>query len=270
MPQKPRAYHRPSSLEEALKLLGQPDTVPLAGGTALLATEEGITSAVVDLQDAGLGGLAWADSGHLLRIGAMARLAELETFLAPLAPLEGAAGLLRDAVHRAGPNTYRNMATTGGIIASRLPDSEFLAALLVLDATVSLRLPSPEVISLATYLEDDEQLPGLITEILVFWPNGKWAAERVARTPADSPIVSVAAWRPSGGTVRLAATGVHGRPVRLREAEKVIAGQNDEEIIAAASEVARQSARHPGDFRGDAGYRAQMAAILTRRVLKAL
>ena len=41
MPKQPTAYHRPHSVEEALTLLRQPNTVPLAGGTALLATEEG-------------------------------------------------------------------------------------------------------------------------------------------------------------------------------------------------------------------------------------
>ena len=41
MPQKPTAYYRPTSLDEALQLLRQPNTVPLAGGTDLLATEDG-------------------------------------------------------------------------------------------------------------------------------------------------------------------------------------------------------------------------------------
>lgn len=133
MPQKPTAYYRPTSLDEALQFLRQPNTVPLAGGTDLLATEEGFTAAVVDLQDAGLDHLTWADDGRLLRLGAMVRLADLDDFLASLATHGGAAALLRDAVHRAGPNTYRHAATVGGIIASRLPDSEFLAALLALD-----------------------------------------------------------------------------------------------------------------------------------------
>ncbi len=75
MPQKPTAYYRPSDLDEVLRFLRQPNTVPLAGGTNLLATEEGIDSAVVDLQDAGLDQLTWADDGRLLRIGAMVRLA---------------------------------------------------------------------------------------------------------------------------------------------------------------------------------------------------
>jgi len=270
MPQKPTAYYRPTNLDEALRFLRQPNTLPLAGGTALLATEEGTTAAVVDLQNAGLDHLTWADDGRLLRIGAMVRLADLDEFLAPLAALEGAAALVRDAVRRAGPNTYRNAATVGGIIASRLPDSELLAALLVLDATVSLRLPAPETVSLATYLRDEERLPGLITDIVIFWPAGKGASERVARTPADYPIVSVTGWRPASGAIRLAATGIGPRPVHLTATEAALGSGLDESVISAAAQAAAATADHPGDFRGDAAYRAEMAAVLTRRVLSAL
>lgn len=270
MPQKPAAYYRPTNLDEALRILSQPNTVPLAGGTTLLATEEGITPAVVDLQNTGLDRLTWADDGRLLRIGAMVRLADLDELLAPLAELQDAAALLRDAVRRAGPNTYRNAATVGGVVASRLPESEFLAALLVLDATVSLRLPAPETITLAAYLQDDEQLPGLITELLVYWPAGTGAAERVARTPADSPIVSVVAWQPGDGPIRLAATGIDPRPVRLSAAELALAGGLTAETIDEAARAAAAANQHPGDFRGDADYRAEMAAVLTRRALVAL
>jgi carbon-monoxide dehydrogenase medium subunit len=270
MPQKPTAYYRPTNLDEALRFLRQPNTLPLAGGTSLLATEDGTSAAVVDLQNAGLDHLSWADGGRLLRIGAMVRLAMLDEFLAPLASLQGAAALLRNAARRAGPNTYRNAATVGGVIASRLPDSEFLAALLVLNATVSLRLPAPETVSLAAYLQDDERLPGLITEVLVFWPNGKGASERVARTPADYPIVSVSGWRPEGGAIRLAATGIGPRPAHLTAAEAALGNGMNENTIAAAAQAAAASSDHPGDFRGDAAYRAEMAAVLTRRVLVAL
>ncbi len=266
MPKQPITYHRPSSVDEALRLLQQPNTVPLAGGTALLATEEGVDSAVVDLQDAGLDALAWADDGRLLRFGAMARLADLHDFLAPLTELQGGAALLRDAIRRAGPNTYRHAATVGGIVASRLADSELLAALLALGTTVSLRLPAPETISLAAYLEDDDPPPGLITEFDIFWSAGHGAAERVARTPADYPIVSVTLWQPRDGAPRLAATGIGPRPMRLRQAEAALAGGTAEAVNAAA-EAARAATTHPGDFRGDAAYRAEMAAVLTARVL---
>lgn len=269
MPKQPIAYYRARSIDEALDLLRQPNTVPLAGGTALLATETGIDAAVVDLQEAGLDHMTWVDDGRLLRLGAMVRLADLDDFLAPLTGLQGAAALLRAAIHRAGPNTYRHAATVGGIIASRLPDSEFVAALMALGTTVNLRLPAPETLSVAGYMADNDQPPGLITEIDVYCPQGRGAAERVARTPADTPIVSVTLWRPDDGAARLAATGIGPRPMRLRAAEAAL-GDGTPEAITAAAEAARAAAHHPGDFRGDAAYRAEMAAVLTRRVLQSL
>lgn len=270
MPRKPTAYYRPSDLDEVLRFLHQPNTVPLAGGTNLLATEEGLDSAVVDLQDAGLDQLTWADDGRLLRIGAMVKLADLEAFLDPLAGQSGAAALLQRAIHRAGPNTYRNAATIGGVIASRLADSELLAALLVLDATINMRLPAPETLTLAAYLREDERPPGLIIEIQIYWTIGIGASERVARTPADSPIVSVTAWRPADGALRLAATGVGPRPGHLSQAETALTARLDDSTIDTAATAAQDAADHPGDFRGDATYRAKMAGVLTRRVLSAI
>ncbi len=40
--------------------------------------------------------------------------------------------------------------------------------------------------------------------------------------------------------------------------------------LIAAAEAASDANTHPGDFRGDAAYRADMAAVLTRRVLRQL
>ncbi|MBK7217514.1 MAG: hypothetical protein IPH95_10765 [Candidatus Promineofilum sp.] len=142
-----------------------------------------------------------------------------------------------------------------------------LAALLALGTTVSLRLPAPETISLAAWLADDDRPPGLITEFDIFWPAGRGVAERVARTPADTPIVAVTLWQPRDGAPRLAATGIAPRPLRLAAAEAALRGGIDEASIAAAAEAARAATTHPGDFRGDAAYRAEMAAVLTRRVL---
>ena len=124
--------------------------------------------------------------------------------------------------------------------------------------------------SLADYMEAEERPSGLISNVCLPWSNGRAATERVARTPADYPIVAVAAWQPEGERPRLAATGLDVRPFRLTAAEIAVDGELSAENIAAASEAARYASRHPGDFRGDAAYRAEMAAVLTRRVLHQL
>lgn len=252
MPTRPGHYYRPENLDDALRLLAQPDTLPLAGGTKLLASD--VTGAVVDLQAVGLNQIDWVDD--VLHVGATATLTELATALAEKE--DGPASLLQQAIHRAGPDTYRNAATLGGTIASRLPDSELLAALLVLEA--QLHLAYDETTSLVNYLAAEERPSLLITAIAIPWTNGLGRSERVARTPADYPIVSITLWQPAQGSACLAATGLGERPFRLTAAESSL---DDIEAAAAAAKAANQ---HPGDFRGDAAYRAEMAAVLTRRV----
>lgn len=269
MPRRPNAYYRPKALEEALQLLQQPDTVPLAGGTSLLATEEGLAAAVVDLQALGLNRIEWSADGKALEIGATTRLTDLAEWLDGQKDVGGPSELLRHTIRLAGPNTYRNAATFGGVCAARLPDSELLAALLALDATLTLRAPDEASMSLETYLGADERPAGLITSLTVPWTKGQGRNERVARTPADYPIVAVVCWRPASGGARLAATGIAARPVRLRAAESALAGGVNDTTVRAAAGAAGNAAVHPGDFRGDAAYRAEMVAVLTRRALGA-
>ncbi len=252
MSKRPTNYSRPKTLAEALRLLAQPDTVPLGGGTKLLAGD--VTGAVVDLQELGLNQIDLADGE--LRVGATTTLADLAAAL----PAGGPADLLRKAIHQAGPNTYRHAATVGGTIASRLADSELLAALLVLNA--SLRMPE-DAVWLADYLAIEERPSTLITAVVIPWENGQGRSERTARTPADTPIVSITCWQPENASVRLAATGLGKRPFRLTNAESILAEGGP---VEAAAQAAQAASAHPGDFRGDADYRAKMAAVLTKRV----
>jgi len=268
MPKKPDAYYRPQTIEEALRLLAQPHTVALAGGTKLLATEEGLADAVVDLQALDLAQVAVNEGA--LHIGAMTTLTDLTLFLTSEQGQHECTPLLQRASKHAGPNTYRNAATAGGIAASRLPDSELLAALLVLETAVHFAAPEAQPIELAAYLDAANQPAGLISGLQVEWGAGKGSSERVARTPADYPIVSITAWQPLDNAPRLAATGITLRPTRLFAAEAALADGLDERSIEAAAAAARETAVHPGDFRGSAAYRAEMAAVLTRRVLRGL
>jgi probable selenate reductase FAD-binding subunit len=269
MPKKPGAYYRPDDLDEALKYLSQPDTAPLAGGTELLAQEDGVSqTAIVDLQDLGLNQISF--DNNRLRVGAMVTLDRLDRFLAKELGTAAATALLQKAIRQAGPNTYRNAATLGGVCASRLADSELLAALLVLETGLVYRAPTVSMISLGEFLQADGQATGLITEIVIPWADGKGASARVARTPKDYAIVSVTSWQPASSSPRLAATGLGPRPFRLTAVESELQMGLDEKAIAAASGAAGDANVHPGDFRGSAGYRAEMAGVLTRRVLSEL
>lgn len=262
MPKRPDTYYRPETLPEALRLLSQPNAKPLAGGANLLTDD--VIGDVVDLQALGLSTLQ-KNSDHV-RVGATITLAGLAGWLMENPTPVDVTTLLQKALQQAGPNTYRHAATVGGVIASRLPDSELLAALLALEAALELQTPEPTTISLADYLLPEERPFGLITHIVIPWVNGRFASERVARTPADYPIVSITAWQPDSGALRLAATGIGPRPVRLNKAEAALAHGELETAVQAA----QSACQHAGDFRGDAAYRAEMTTVLTRRVLTSL
>jgi CO/xanthine dehydrogenase FAD-binding subunit len=271
MSRQPDNYYRPETLTEALQLLARPETVPLGGGTKLLTGEAGTPLAgVVDLQALGLNQVQIREDKnnrqHLV-IGATTRLAALSEFLTQHLHENAVTPLLQKTIRQAGPNTYRHAATFGGCIASRLPDSELLAALLVLATELTLQATEPTTLSLGSYLEPDAQPSGLITEITLPVTKGKGNNHRVARTPADTPIVSVTGWQPLAGGIRLAATGIGKRPCRLTEAESLLVNDLTDATITAAATAAKAACHHPGDFRGDADYRADMTAVLTRRAL---
>jgi probable selenate reductase FAD-binding subunit len=250
-------YHRPDRPEDALALLNQSGAVPLAGGTTLLATPDSQLEQVVDLQE-----LQWrtiSAEANWLRLGSLATLADVAS--ADL--LLGAAGdLLRQAALRAGPNTYRNAATLGGLIASRPEASELLAALLVLRAELVLAGSPPESVPLEQYLAEPR---GLIEAIRLPWPQeGRGAAQSIGRTPADTPIVHVVAWV-AGADARLAAGGVGPQVLRLTQAEQIWEGGAGE--AAAAAEAAVAEVAPQGDFRGSAEYRQAMLGVLVKRAL---
>ncbi len=269
MPKKPGAYYRPEDLSEALRYLAQPDTAPLGGGTKLLATEKGVNkTAVVDLQAVGLNNVQ-RRAGRL-KIGATVTLTGLAQYLNKEEKSSATTALLTQAIRQSGPNTYRNAATFGGTVAGRLADSELLAALLVLDADVTLHTPEVQTMSLVDYLQGEEAPQGLISEISFSWSDGQGASERVARTPADYPIVSITCWQPADGSPSVSATGLGVRPFRLSTVEAHLKDEINEKAILTAADAAGEANRHPGDFRGDAAYRTDMAVVLTRRVLRQL
>src|SRR5688500_10821670 len=101
-------YHRPTTLEEALNLLTQPNTVPLGGGT-LLSRPGADPISVVDLQNLGLDAIA--QKGNDLEIGATCTLQSLlESKECPPA--------LKTAIKLEAPINIRNSATVAGTLVA--------------------------------------------------------------------------------------------------------------------------------------------------------
>ncbi len=238
------AYHRPPSIDGALRLLGRSDVTTrlLAGGTDLVGRDRGVEPIeVVDLQDTGLGRI---DVGVIrAAIGAMATLEDISRH-------PGLPAVVRDAARRELPSTLRTAATLGGSICAGEAESEFLATLLVHDAVVAVHgsdgrreLPLPQL-----WAEPHHLIGRVITAVSIA-VDGETRAERTARTTADRPIVAAVARRGDDGRIRLALSGVAHRPLLTDDPSAV---------------------RPPGDFRGSAEYRRSLAVTLSRRVTGAL
>jgi len=272
-----REYHRPKTLAEALALLRRPDirTVPIGGGTQVMAEGSREVEAVVDLQDLGLNFIRL--EGNALRIGATTPLQAL------VESPEGAAyggGILATAARETAPLPLRHQRTVGGAVVGASGEQPLATILIALEAelVVFTEPESPRALRLEAFYDYRDALrrQGMIaTEIrlpLSAAPMGA-AFHKVARTPADAPIVGVAVrlFRGVDGAcygVRVAVGGVAPRPVRLMEVEQLLEGQPpDPERFLAAARQARERVAPPGDFRGSAEYRREMVAVLLPRAL---
>ncbi len=186
-------YHRPETLDEALALLARTDRnlLPLAGGSKLIGELETRVrldvDGVVDLRGLELDKIV-AEADRVI-IGATVTLTALVEH-----PVTGklADGLLRRAAQGEGPVNLRNAATVGGVIAGAEADSEVYAALLALDATVTHVVAGRER---STPLAQMADVQGLITSVTLPIVQGpvRSGHARVARTPADRPIVAALA-----------------------------------------------------------------------------
>ena len=174
-------YHRPETIVAALELLEADGAEVLAGGTVLNARREP-PQIVIDVQALGLDRRS-KDNGAAT-FGAMVRLQDLIDD--PDTP-----PLISEAAYREGPNTLRNAATLGGVVAGADWESELLASLLVHETVVMVEhRDRREELSLSQLLAEKDRLGrGIITSLRVA-SGGIGSAARTGRTPADTPIVA--------------------------------------------------------------------------------
>jgi CO/xanthine dehydrogenase FAD-binding subunit len=257
-------YHRPKTLEAALSLLArrEPPTYPLGGGTVLIRPRLD-EFAAVDLQALGLNKIR--KSGKNLDVGAMVTLQALHDH--PDLP-----EALRRTLDREANFNLRQVASLAGTLVACDGRSAFAAAVLALDAKLSLQ-PGDEEISLGNLLPQRGKFLGskLITKITL--PLGpRLACESVARTPADRPLVCAALAQWPSGRTRLTLGGWGEAPLLALDGNEPIEGpsrsvpegaRRGEGIEAAARDAFAEAT----DAWASAEYRAETAVVLARRCL---
>ncbi len=261
-----KTIHKPATLPEALALLGQGGAFPLYGGAALQRHPRPDVEAVVDLSLIGLD-RAW-DEGDALHLGGMLTLERARAFCQERGQAYPLLAGIAEALQADMPETLRNTFTLGDLLIERDPQSFTLTLLLALDAVV---VTADEAVHpLADWLASgDEAWRALVTHVSV--PRGEARAavafEKVARTPADAPIVGAVAVAQKVGERRrtaLALCGVAPWPLAQPDAARAFDERGD--VNAALDALVLDP---PGDHWGSREYRSEMARVLTRRALLA-
>jgi len=278
----PFAYHRPTSLDEALALLARygSDGRILAGGQSLvpaLNMRLATPTALIDINRVhGLDGMTV--EGDALVIGALARHDALEhsALVARHAPL------IAQAMPHVGHRAIRARGTLSGSVALADPAAELPACLLALDAVIRVtgsegarEIPAARFFRgiYATDLREGE----IVTAVAMPVTRAGWRShfDELARRHGDYALVGLAAHcRVDDGIVReacLAFCGVGSVPMRAARAEAALVGRSVEPDRLAEPARALASDLDPaGDVHASSALRRHLAGVLLTRSLGAL
>ena len=271
-------YHRPKSVDEAVKLLHEVKGARvLAGGHSLLPAMKLRLSSPTALIDISripdLKGIRVVNGS--VQIGALTTHAEI----AASPDVRRACPVLAEAAGNIGDTQVRNRGTIGGSLAHADPGADYPTLMLLLGARFSVADGRPREIAAEHFFVDlftTSLAPGeLLTWVSIpAIPAGAKAVYLKHRHPASSfAVVGVAALASvkdgKCADVRIAIGGAASTPVRASSAEKMLNGREpSEENIARAAEAVREAIRHPlGDTYASADFRVHLATVMTKRAL---
>lgn len=257
-------YHRPSTLDEAARMLsGAEDASFIAGGQTLLQTLRQRLAQPSDVVD--LGGIAELRGirreGDQVVIGAMTRHNEV----ARSADVAGAIPALATLAGGIGDAQVRNMGTLGGSIANNDPAADYPAGLLGLGATVvtnSREIPADDffVDMFETALE-----PGEIIRAVRFPVPQRAGYVKFDQPASRFALVGVMVSQGADG-VRVAVTGAGPSVFRVAEMEDALGRDFSPDAIAG---IRVPSDGLNDDIHGSPEYRAHLVTVIAQRAVNA-
>lgn len=277
----PFTYHRPSSVAEALTLIGEfgADGKVLAGGHSLLPVMKLRLAQPAHLVDItgldDLRGIREVQGG--VEIGALTTHHEI---LAS-SLLAAKAGLLPEMANVVGDQQVRNRGTIGGTLAHADPAADYPAGVLALDATIvtlgpagTREIPASEFFTgfLETALEDGELITAIRVTTLSDSTGNRY--EKMANPASGYATVGVAAvvTLDSDGSIAVAQVGITGASDvawRATAVEQALAGTTpDDDGLRAAATLAIDGQELLSDVHAPAEYRERVTRNLVFRALK--
>jgi carbon-monoxide dehydrogenase medium subunit len=274
-------YHAPTSVDEAVQLLGTlaaEDGRILAGGQSLVPTMA----------------FRLAKPGHLIDINAIAALEQIGTDDGALAigacvrhaafhrpVVAGPLGqLMSTVVRHIAHYPIRQRGTFCGSLAHADPASEWClvaatlgAQMIALSTRGSRTIAAEDYFTgiMTTALAEDELLAQVRIPLLA--PNTHFGFREFSRRAGDYAIaMALVTFRLEGETIvepRIGIGGAEANPRRIAEAEAALAGKPaDAAAFRAAAEIAADAVEPLEDVQADATYRRDLVRAMTRRALE--
>jgi len=242
------AYHKPTNLADAAKLLADPDAKAVSGGHTLIpALKHRLNkpSALVDLSGiAEMKGIR--REGNAIIIGALTRHVEV----ANSAEVKAAIPALTYMASHIGDVQVRNRGTIGGSVSNNDPAADYPAAVLGLGATIHTNKRK---------IAADDFFQGMFTTALA-------ADEAKMKNPASRYVMAGVFVSKGAGGVRVAVNGAGPCVFRQADMEKALAGNFSANAIAG---IAQSADGLNSDIHGSAEYRAHLVGVMAKRAMAA-
>jgi len=257
------AYHKPSSVADAVKLLSaDPDARPISGGQTLLPALKHRLNRPTSLVD--LSGITELKGirreGDKIIVGALTKHVEVENnpdVKSAIPALAWMAGHLGDV-------QVRNRGTMGGSVANNDPAADYPAAVLGLGATVvtdKRRVPADDFFQgmFTTALEPGELL------VAIEFPIPEKAGYAKMRNPASRYVMAgVFVAKTKNGEVRVVVNGAGPGVFRQTEMEQALSANWSPDAVA---NIKQPSEGLNSDIHGSAEYRAHLVTVMAKRAV---
>ncbi len=258
-------FHRPSSIDEAARLLrSTEDGQFLAGGQTLLQTLRQRLAQPSDLID--LSALPELQGvrreGDALVIGAMTRHAEVarsDQVREAIPALAGLAGGIGDT-------QVRNMGTIGGSIANNDPAADYPAGVLGLAATVVTSEREIAADDFFTGMFETALEPGELIREVRFPVPRRAGYVKFAQQASRYALVGVMVAETADGSIRVAVTGAGPCVFRVPEMEQALSRDFRPDALSGISVPAEGMNQ---DLHASAEYRAHLVGVIARRAVAA-
>ena len=271
-------YHAPSSLQEAVGLLGQygDDAKVISGGMSLIPLMKlrlASPKHLIDLRNlSDLGEIS--ESGGNIVIGARATHFSLESSNL----LQSRCPLMAQTAATVGDVQVRNRGTIGGSLVHADPSADLPAAMVALDAQLTLSGKSERTVAAKDFFVDvmtsSINADEILTKITVPATGKNTAYVKMSHPASGFAIVGVAVVLEMSGqncsSARIGITGASGAAFRASSVEGALAGQSLDgaKIQEAAAKVASDIKEPLEDpLTADAEYRIQLAKVYTARAI---